>query len=104
MKKLIMLVVLVALQGCALVELEEDGKQVRVVDKQHVEHCKRVGKTTVSVKSTVAGIDRKHELMQQELEILARNNAADLKGDTIVAITEIKDGKRAYDIYQCKQD
>ena len=103
MKKLLLVLTLVILQGCTWVKLDAAGEQVRVVEKQHVQHCQRLGKTTVSVKSTVVGVERKQEAMQQELEILARNNAADIQGDTIVAISEIEDGSRVYDIYRCKQ-
>ncbi|MDY6979669.1 MAG: DUF4156 domain-containing protein [Pseudomonadota bacterium] len=103
MKKLLIVLMLAVLQGCTWVKLDSAGEQVSVVEKQHVQHCKRLGKTTVSVKSTVVGVERKEAAMQQELEILARNNAADIQGDTIVAVTDIEDGRRVYDIYRCKQ-
>ncbi|MGD8407383.1 MAG: DUF4156 domain-containing protein [Thiohalophilus sp.] len=103
MKKLLIIVMLAALQGCSWVKLDPAGEQVNVVEPQHVKSCKLLGKTTVSVKSTVAGIGRDEDDMQKELEILARNNAADIKGDTIVAASEIKDGKRVYNVYRCKQ-
>lgn len=103
MKKLLIVLTLVLLQGCTWVKLNPAGEQVNVVEAQHVEGCKLLGKTTVSVKSTVAGIGRDEEDMQQELEILARNNAADIGGDTIVAISGIEDGRRAYSVYQCKK-
>ena len=103
MKKLLIISMLLALQGCSYVELDSAGEQVNVVEQQHVEGCKLIGKTTVSVKATVAGIERDKDDMQKELEVLARNNAAEIKGDTIVAISEIKDGKRVYNVYRCKQ-
>ncbi|MFP3874439.1 MAG: DUF4156 domain-containing protein [Thiohalophilus sp.] len=103
MKKLFVVMALVALQGCSWVKLDPAAEQVKVVESQHVEGCKRLGKTTVSVKSTVAGVARKEETMQEELEVLARNHAVDLKGDTIVATSGIEDGKRVYDVYRCKQ-
>lgn len=103
MKKILILIALVALQGCTWVKLDPAAEQVRVVEEQHVKTCKLLGKTTVSVKSTVAGVEREEKAMQQELEILARNQAANINGDTIVAITGIKDGQRAYNVYRCKQ-
>lgn len=103
MKKLFMVIMLLALQGCAWVELNPAGEQVKVVETEHVEGCKLLGKTTVSVKSTIAGVGRDEEDMQQELEVLARNNAAEIQGDTIVAISGIEDGKRVYNVYRCKQ-
>ena len=103
MKKILVLIALVALQGCTWVKLDPAAEQVRVVEQQHVQACKLLGKTTVSVKATVAGVEREQKAMQQELEILARNQAVNIKGDTIVAITEIKNGQRSYNVYRCKQ-
>jgi len=103
MKNFLVVLALVTLQGCSWVELDPAAEQIRVVEEQHVEGCRLLGKTTVSVKSTVAGVARKEETMQQELETLARNHALDLNGDTIVAISAIKDGTRVYNVYRCKQ-
>ncbi|MDZ7663411.1 DUF4156 domain-containing protein [Thiohalophilus sp.] len=103
MKKLLVVLALVALQGCSWVKLDPAAEQVKVVETEHVEGCKLMGKTTVSVKSTVAGVERKEATMQDELETLARNHAVDLKGDTIVAISGIENGKRVYNVYRCKQ-
>lgn len=102
MKKILIVIALLALQGCSWVQLDPAGEQVKVVEQQHVEGCKLLGKTTVSVKATVAGIARDEDDMQKELEVLARNHAADINGDTIVAISEIKDGRRVYNVYRCK--
>ena len=103
MRKLLIITMLAALQGCAWVKLDPAAEQVRVVESQHVEGCKILGKTTVSVKSTVAGFEREEKVMQNELETLARNQAVDLNGDTIVAISPIENGKRTYNVYLCKQ-
>jgi len=102
MKKILLLSLLLVLQGCTWVKLSREGEQVKIVEMQHVKSCKLLGKTTVSVKASVAGIERKDEEIQEDLEILARNNAANIKGDTIVPLTEIKDGNRTYNVYRCK--
>jgi hypothetical protein len=66
-----------------------------------VKACKRVGKATVSVKSSVAGVPRKESVIARELEKLARNSALDLHGDTVVPITPIVDGERSFGVYRC---
>ncbi len=104
MKKILLLLLLFALQGCTWVELTPEGEKVDVVEPQHVKGCKLLGKTTVSVKARVGAIERKEEAIQEELEILARNNAVTIKGDTIVPITEIKEGSRTYNVYRCKPE
>ena len=39
--------------------------------------------------------------VKTELETLARNEAIKLKGDTVVPVTEIKDGEQTFKVYQC---
>ena len=63
--------------------------------------CEKLGKTTVSLLDKVVGVDRSAEKVRGELETLARNSAADIGGDTVVAASEITDGKQAYDVYRC---
>ena len=67
-----------------------------------VKNCKLLGKTTVSVKADIASIERNKEKVKNELETLARNNAINLKGDTVVAITNIHKGQQVYNIYRCR--
>ena len=57
----------------------------------------------MSVKASVIGIKRKEKKVMQELEYQARNSAAaDFEGgDTVVAITEVTEGKQKFDVYKC---
>lgn len=95
------LVLALALASCSWVELKPEAHKVRVLSQEEVEPCKRLGKTTVSVKSSVAGVPRKQSVMARELEKLARNSALNLNGDTVVPVTEIVDGEQSFDIYRC---
>ena len=63
--------------------------------------CKKIGKTEVTVADKVIGMKRKESAINENLEVLARNAAADMKGDTIVPITPIQKGKRVYAVYRC---
>lgn len=102
MKKILLLCsVGFLLQACSWVELTYPGEKVRVLDKADVSNCKKVGKTTVSLKATIVGFERNKEKVQQELNTLARNSGADLKGDTVVPLTQPKDGKQAFEVYRC---
>jgi hypothetical protein len=78
-----------------------EGEKARVLSLDEVGSCTKSGKTTVSVKSSIAGVDRNAEKIQHELEMLARNSAVDLKGDTVVPIGKPVDGKQVFEVYRC---
>lgn len=99
---LALLLAVLLLDGCTWVKLTPEGEQVRVVNMEAVADCKRVGKTTVSTLAKVAGLNRYQESMQDELDKLARNSAAELDGDAVVAISEIVDGKQVFAVYRCR--
>ena len=88
--------------ACTWVELTPEAEEVRVVEAVHVTNCKMMGTTTVSVKSDVASFKRDPEKIKTELETLAKNEAIKLKGDTLVAATEIQDGEQTFKVYKCK--
>lgn len=90
------------LTACTWVELDPGAEEVRVVEAVHVTNCKFMGTTTVSVKSDVASLKRDPAKIKDELEILAQNEALRLKGDTLVAATEIKEGEQTFKVYKCK--
>lgn len=90
-----------SLSACTWVKLTPGAEKVRVLSAQEVQSCTKKGKTTVSVKADVAGIERSQEKVKTELETLARNSAVELNGDTVVPTSEIKDGKQTFDVYRC---
>jgi len=102
MKNLLLVLSLaISLTGCTWVELNPSGAKVRVATAEQVQSCEKKGKTTVSVKAEVAGIDRDYDTVKTELETLARNSAVDLDGDTVVPATKIINGKQVFSVYRC---
>ena len=102
MRKIIGLgLVVLLLSACSWVKMTPEGEEVTVAKAAHVANCKFAGTTTVSVKSDIASFKRDAEKMKTELETLARNEANKLKGDTIVPVSEIKDGEQTFKIYKC---
>lgn len=91
------------LAGCSWVKLTPEGEKVRVLSVTEVSSCKKLGKTTVSLKSTIAGFERNEEKVKTELETLARNRAIDLGGDTVVPVSKISKGQQTFGIYRCVQ-
>ncbi|MFQ5993649.1 MAG: DUF4156 domain-containing protein [Acidiferrobacterales bacterium] len=105
MKKTVILlvpVVALMLMGAKWVKLTPEGEKVRVLEEQEVGTCKRLGKTNVRLKDDyVFGIKRSEKKVKKELHILGRNSAADMGGDTIVAVTEPKEGAQKFAVYKC---
>lgn len=90
-----------SLAACSWVKLTEQGEDVRVMEASEVERCDRVGKTTVRTTDSAAGLDRHAEKVQEELDILARNSAVDIGGDTVVRQGTPVDGMQVYVVYRC---
>ena len=101
MRRLFLVLLCLSVCACAWVKLTPGGEKVRVLEASEVSTCKQLGDTTVSLLAKVAGINRNEEQVAKELATLARNAAADMGGDTIVAISPVKDGKRSYSVYKC---
>ena len=102
MKKIIVGCVLpILVSSCSLVKLSPEGDNVAILTMQEVAQCTLTGETTVSVLSKV-GVNRSVEKVAKELQILARNWAAERGGDAIVPTSEVEDGERSYNIYRCR--
>ena len=88
--------------GCTWgIKLSEAGKQVRTAWSQDVTQCKQLGKVTVSVMDRVGPVDRNDIKVRDELEVMARNEAAGMGADTVKPLGEPVDGEQAWGAYQC---
>ena len=90
------------LGGCTWVKPTPAGEKVVVLSTAEVKKCERLGHTTVSVLSKMAGIERHQEKVEAELKTLARNTAAEIGGDAVVPESEIKDGQQRFGVYRCR--
>jgi len=88
--------------GCTWVKPTEQALNVRVAYLSQIDTCKKLGRATVSVLDKVVFISRNEEDMADELETLGRNAAAEMKGDTIVAMSKIIDGEQVFNVYRCQ--
>ena len=88
--------------GCTWVTVTPEGAGVRVAGAAEVASCERKGKVTVSVENRVAAIERKPTKVATELATLARNEAASLGGDTVVAEGDVIEGRQVFGVYRCK--
>jgi len=100
-KSLLLVAAVLMLMACSWVKLTPGGDKVRVLTEVEVTSCKKLGKTTANVADKVAGLQRKEKIIEENLQVLARNSAADMGGDTIVPITPIEAGEQSFAVYRC---
>jgi len=83
--------------------LDPGGQSVRVAwnGNTGIRPCRDIGKVTVSVLSRVGPVDRNDIKVRDELEIMARNQAAQMHADTIVPLGEPRDGEQSWEAYAC---
>lgn len=87
--------------ACAWVKPAEDAHHVALVKPQAVMDCKKLGITTASTLNSIVGIQRKEAVKVNELVTLAKNEAAVMQGDTIVAKGPLDKGKQDFYVYRC---
>lgn len=89
--------------GCALVELTPGGAGVRLASPEAVVTCTSLGRLTADVIAKVGFLPRHPDAVQDNINVTARNAAADMGADTIVPASKIADGKQTFDVYRCLQ-
>src|SRR5215470_5891794 len=87
--------------ACSWVDPTEGGNTVRVAYDGNVSGCRGVGSISVSVANKVAFYQRSDLTVRDELETLARNQAAGIPADTIRANGEPRDGAQQFEAYVC---
>ncbi len=93
--------VLIAISGCTWVKLTDIGADVVIVDADKIESCKPLGEVTSSTQDRIV-VGRSSGKVQEELYVLARNEAAAQGADTIVAIAAPENGRQSFSIYRCR--
>ncbi len=92
---------LLFLSSCTWVKPTVLSEDVQLVDNKAVVKCERLGTTTSYVKHTIGPFERDEEKVNKELVVLARNRAAEMKGNTIVALGPIEDGTMSFNVFWC---
>lgn len=87
--------------SCATVSLTGGGEKIRVLGPDEVSSCRELGKTNTSVTPTALGLPRPPETIAKELETIGRNSASNMKGDTIVPLTVVSEGRQTFVVYKC---
>ncbi|MEO7062164.1 MAG: DUF4156 domain-containing protein [Dokdonella sp.] len=83
------------------IKLDSGGNKVRTAWNGDVDGCKEMGKITVSVVDHVGPVDRSDLKVRDELEVMARNEAAGMGADTIKPLGDPRDGAQDWSAYHC---
>lgn len=100
-KFLTFFLLLTALSGCTWVQLTSAGEQVEVRAANQVAGCERLGRASSTTMDRLILVDRSSERQQEELFTLARNEAATMGGNAIVATNNVSNGRQQFDVYRC---
>jgi hypothetical protein len=92
-----------ALPACTWVKIEPEAKAIRVVDvSADMGRCGRMlSEISVSVRDRVGFVDRNEMKVRDELETLARNQAAGGEGDTLKPLSEPLNGEQRFGTWRC---
>jgi hypothetical protein len=103
MRKTLLLVPVALMLGACTwgITLDDAAKNVRTVWSGDVSSCREMGKVTVSVMDRVGPINRNDIKVRDELEVMARNEAAKMHADTIKPLAEPSEGSQPWGAYQC---
>lgn len=91
-------VAMLLLAGC--VKLTADGAGIRQASATDVAACELVGKVTSSIPSKTL-YRLSPGKVEEQLIVLARNDAQGLGGDTIVPAGPIEKGTQVFNVFRC---
>jgi hypothetical protein len=78
------------------------GGTVAVANAANVRSCEKVRTVNVKVKDNFVGsMKRDPNKVATELTNMARNEASQFGGDTVVPVTLVQDGRQSFDVYKC---
>lgn len=103
MKKLgLVLAAGLMLTACNFVKVNDAGSNVAVANASTVANCAKVSTLTVKVRDNYVGsMKRNPETIAKELTNMARNEAHDAGGNTVVPVGQPANGRQAFEVYQC---
>ena len=95
---------LMSVSACSWVSPSVDSQYVALVKAQAVGECQKIGETTSKTLSKIVVVGRSEEKQSNELITLAKNQAAVMQGNTIVANGPAMEGEQVFSVYHCAND
>lgn len=92
-----------AASGCTWVSVSSQAQQQGVIalSLDRVANCRMLSETQVSIANNVGVFQRMPSDVEHDLTNLAINDAAKSGGDTVAALSPVKDGAQTFGIYKC---
>lgn len=87
--------------ACSFVQLTDAGYAVAQASSTDVVNCQAVGVVSATTRAKVL-VNRNAAQVQEELIVLARNQAADLGANAIVPIGQVTNGGQSFRAYVCE--
>lgn len=100
MRKILTVSLALALSACTWVHMAPGAAAVRVASSPPA-GCEKRGEVEVSVKHSIAFIERNPIKVRDELETLARNEAPGLQADTIHPLDDPSGGHQRFAAWRC---
>lgn len=91
------------LAACAFVQPQTGSEKVVQFEPAQVARCTQLGSVKVSVMDRAGFITRDSAKVARELQMLGRNSAVDMGGDTIVPVGPVSAGAQTFNIYRCQK-
>jgi hypothetical protein len=102
MKTLMYAAALLALGACSWVKPTSQSHEVVLANQDQVVNCVKKGSTTSKTLSKITVVPRSNDKIFSELVMLAKNEAAILGGDTVVAEGIMEAGSQRFGVYRCR--
>ena len=95
--------ILFLLSSCTWVKPTPEGKEVKLVSQNNeiLGSCSKIGTITTIVKHKIGSFNRSEDKVNTELITFAKNEAVEMKGDTIAAEGPAQNGRRTFSVYKC---
>lgn len=102
MKALLVAALVVPLAACSWgIKLDSAGSRVRVAWNDDVGACRNLGTITVSVLDRLGPVNRRNTRVNDELDIMARNEGAGMGADTVKPLGAVVNGEQRWGAFQC---
>ena len=85
----------------SLLCLRSAGEGVEIRTAAQVANCERLGVASSTTMDRLLLVDRNNERQQEELYILARNEAGSMGGNAVVPVTNVTNGRQRFEVYSC---
>ena len=97
----LIMVVVGSLAACATVRLTSSGEKARLLTVDEAANCEKLGRTVINIKPSLLSVPRPQAVIVKDLRILARNNAANMGGDTVAPVSGVSNGQQTFEVYKC---